>query len=36
VLRNLRAELDLQLALSGQTSVAGLNPDVLVRVRDDG
>ena len=36
VLRNLRAELDLQLALSGQTSVAGLTPDVLVRVRDDG
>jgi lactate 2-monooxygenase len=36
VLRNLRAELDLQLALSGQTSVAGLNPDVLVRVRHDG
>jgi len=35
VLRNLRAELDLQLALSGQTSVAGLTPDVLVRVRDD-
>ena len=35
VLRNLRAELDLQLALSGQTSVAGLTPDVLVRARDD-
>ena len=36
VLRNLRAELDLQLALSGQTSVAGLSPDVLVRVGRDG
>ncbi|NUO33941.1 MAG: lactate 2-monooxygenase [Dermatophilaceae bacterium] len=36
VLRNLRAELDLQLALSGQTSVASLAPDVLVRVGSDG
>ena len=36
VLRNLRAELDLQLALSGRTSVTGLTPDVLVRARDDG
>ncbi|NUR78864.1 MAG: lactate 2-monooxygenase [Dermatophilaceae bacterium] len=36
VLRNLRAELDLQLALSGQTSVASLAPDVLVRVGGDG
>ena len=35
VLRNLRAELDLQLALSGRTSVTGLTPDVLVRARDD-
>lgn len=32
VLRNLRAELDLQLALSGHTSVASLTPDVLTRV----
>ena len=31
VLRNLRAELDLQLALSGHTSVADLTPDALVR-----
>ena len=31
VLRNLRAELDLQLALSGHTSVADLTPDSLVR-----
>jgi lactate 2-monooxygenase len=30
VLRNLRAELDLQLALTGRTSVAGLTPDDLV------
>jgi lactate 2-monooxygenase len=30
VLRNLRAELDLQLALSGHTSVAELSPDALV------
>jgi lactate 2-monooxygenase len=36
VLRNLRAELDLQLALSGRTSVTELSPDVLVRVHDDG
>ncbi|WP_323097829.1 alpha-hydroxy-acid oxidizing protein [Intrasporangium sp. YIM S08009] len=32
VLRNLRAELDLQLALTGRTSVAALTPDDLVRV----
>lgn len=32
VLRNLRAELDLQLALSGCTSLADLTPDRLVRV----
>jgi lactate 2-monooxygenase len=31
VLRNLRAELDLQLALSGRTSVVGLTPEDLVR-----
>jgi lactate 2-monooxygenase len=31
VLRNLRAELDLQLALAGRTSVAALTPDDLVR-----
>jgi lactate 2-monooxygenase len=31
VLRNLRAELDLQLALSGCTSLADLTPDRLVR-----
>ena len=31
VLRNLRAELDLQLALTGRTSVAALTPDDLVR-----
>ncbi|GAA2741957.1 alpha-hydroxy-acid oxidizing protein [Terrabacter aerolatus] len=32
VLRNLRAELDLQLALTGCTSLADLTPDRLVRV----
>jgi lactate 2-monooxygenase len=31
VLRNLLAELDLNLGLSGNTSIAGLGPDVLAR-----
>ena len=31
VLRNLLAELDLNLGLSGNTSIAGLGPDTLVR-----
>ena len=32
VLRNLRAELDLQLALTGCTSLADLTPERLIRV----
>jgi lactate 2-monooxygenase len=33
VLRNLSAELDLNLGLSGHTSISGLTPDILVRTR---
>jgi lactate 2-monooxygenase len=32
VLRNLRAELDLQMALTGCTSLADVTPERLVRV----